>query len=263
MAKFFINRLIRRKSLWISLIAGCLVSTLYFFVDVYRLDLYKSSVYTMWIESFSSSDVQTLFFTVIPTLAAIAMADLYLSDKNSGYLNVILSKGKNTSYFGWLYFLNFCVSGLTMLLPLIWNLYLCFQVCPNRAPDLLVEGTNIVNYFGKDTLFPSLYYNHPLAHVCIYLVLGFVAAGIFGSLALSLSFFVKNKFLVWIGPYVINYVYISLKMAMSTGRSHSLLSVCVQHGEPVTVPLVISVIVIWLAIISAFYWMGVRKRVEL
>lgn len=260
MTKYFLNRMIRRKLWWISIGGGCTISVLYFIFDVWMPGgLFDDTVYTKWIECFSASEMQTLFFMAIPFLAAMAMADIYFVDKESGYLNVLFSKVDAKRYFRNLYCLNFCAGGLCLLMPLLVNLYLCFLVCPNRAPDLIVEGTNVVNYLGDDTLFPQLYYEHPFAHVCIYLLLGFIASGIFASIALALSFFVKNRFLVWISSFLINYVFISLSVAMTGNSQFALLSVCIMHGGAVTLQTVTIAIVSWIVVSLILYLIGVKR----
>lgn len=264
MSRFFLNRLIRRKLFFLSVGIGTLFSILYAVWEVMLAgDLHRETVYTKWIEALSHSEVQTLFFMIMPILSAMAMADLYLSDKKSGYLTILFTKTDPRSYFKSLYLFNFAAGGLCMLIPLMVNLYLCFLVCPNRAPDLIVDGTSAIQYYGNDTLFPALYFNKPFLHVCIYLFLGFLAAGIFASLALALSFFVRSKFLVWVGPYVINYIYISIALAITGNGNFALMSICVQQGSRVTLTLVICMFSIWLLAVTALYGIGVKKRASL
>lgn len=263
MTKYFLNRLIRRKLCWLAFAAGCAVSVYYFVKEVFRYDLYLQTVYTMWIESFTSSDIPYLLYSMVPILSAIAVSDIYLADKNSGYLNVVFSKSSSGRYFGSLYLVNFIVGGLTLMLPLALNLYLCFLVCPDRAPDLLAEGTNQVNPIGFDVLFPQLYYTHPFFHACIYIFLGFLAAGIFATMGLALGCFVKHRFLVWIGPYLVNYVFIALSVAVFGKSRFALLNIYAMFydaGEGVTVVKAVLVIGAWLLAATLLYWIGVKKN---
>lgn len=264
MNRFFINRLIRRKLFFLSMGIGALLCVFHVVWDVILPgNLYRETVYTKWIEALSSSELQSLFFMLLPILSAMAMAELYLADQKSGYLNVLVSRADRRRYFRSLYICNFVAGGLCILIPLAVNLYACFLVCPDRTPDLLAEGTNAVSYYGQDTLFAALYYTHPFLHVCLYLFLGFLAAGIFASFALALSFFVPSRFLVWIGPYAINYLYISLMLALTGKGNYALLSVCVQQGSQVTLKLACGVIGLWLLAVSCLYGIGVKKRVPI
>ena len=263
MIKYFLNRLLRRKLCWLAFAAGCVFSVLYFVKDVWPYDLYEATVYTIWIESFTISDIPILLYNMVPLLSAFAAADIYLSDKNSGYLNILFAKTNPRRYFGSLYLVNFVAGGLTLLLPLTLNLYLCFLVCPDRVPDLLAEGTNNVNAIGYDVLFPQLYYTHPFLHACIYIGLGFLAAGIFATIGLALGCFVKQRFLVWIGPYLVNYAFSSLSTAAFGGPRFTLLSVYAMFyttGQGVTPMKAFLVIGSWLLAATLLYWTGVKKN---
>lgn len=262
MTRYFLNRLIRRKLLWLALAAGCAVSVYYFISEVWGYDLYEQTVYTMWIESFTQSDIPFLLYTIVPITAAAAAADIYLNDRETGYLNVIFSKIDQRKYFRHLYIINFIVGGLTLLIPLALNLYLCYLVCPDRAPDLLVEGNNIVNPIGNQVLFPQLYYEQPLLHATVYLLLGFIAAGIFATIGLALGCFVKHRFLVWIGPYVINYLFSSLSVAVFGASRYNLVNIYAMHWavDGVTVVKAVAVMGAWLLAAAALYWIGVRKN---
>lgn len=263
MTRYFLNRLVRRKLFWLAFAAGCAISVYYFVQDVWGQDLYELSVYTMWIESFTNSDVPALLYSLVPLLSAVVAADLYLEDKNSGYLNVVFSRSNPGSYFRTLYTINFLAGGLTLVLPLALNLYLCFLVCPDRAPDLLAEGTNLVNPMGFDVLFPQMYYTYPFLHACIYIVLGFFAAGIFATIGLALGCYVKHRVLVWIGPYMINYVFTALSTVVFGKSQYTLQSVYAMfynNGEEVTAVKSAAVIGIWLLAATVFYWIGVKKN---
>lgn len=262
MTRYFFNRLIRRKLFWLAVAAGCAVSIYYFFHDVWRHDVYEETVYTMWIESFTQSDIPALLYSIAPILAAVAAADLYLEDKNSGYLNVVFSKANPAGYFRSLYAVNFLAGGLTLLLPLALNLYLCFLVCPDRSPDLLAEGNNLVNVLGHDLLFPEMYYSHPFLHACVYLVLGFVAGGIFAVIGLALGCFAKHRFLVWIGPYVINYVFTALSVAIAGKSEYAPVNIYAMHwaNGDVTVATALLVMGGWLLTATALYGIGVKKN---
>lgn len=263
MVKYFINRLLRRKLCWFAFAVGCAISVYYFVHDVVgAYNLYEATVYTMWIETFTGSDIPSMLYTVVPLLASVAAADVYLKDKNSGYLNVVFSKTSRKKYFKDLYLINFVVGGLTLLLPLALNLYLCFLVCPDRAPDMLHEGTNLVNPMKDRVLFAAMYYEHPFLHACIYVVLGFIAAGIFAIIGLALGCFVKHRFLVWIGPYIIDHVLTAISVAVS-GRSLFALKNfyamfwAVSDVTPVNTALVFGC---WLLAGTMLYWIGVKKN---
>lgn len=263
---YFLNRLLRRKLFYTAVIFPSVISALYFVFNVLPAqNLNRETVYSMWIESFSASELQSIFFLLIPLFAAMAMSDVYITDKATGYLDIILNRDSGCkSYFKILFYMNFIASGLCVLIPLIINLYLCLLVCPDRKPDIVIDGTNIINYYGTDTLLPQLYYEHPHIHVLIYLLLGFLVGGIFGSVALASSFFVKNRFLVWVDPLVCNYFYMLLiNMLIKDGYRFSLTFICMQQAGQSELVGTIFTLCAWIALCVTVYTIGVKKRVSI
>ena len=84
---YFWKRLLHKKNFYLALLAGAMLSMLYIAKDVYpyRVLKYGHSVYTIWMGGFNGSIYASLFYLLVPLLAAIPMADTWLSDRQSGY----------------------------------------------------------------------------------------------------------------------------------------------------------------------------------
>lgn len=84
---YFWKRLLHKKNFYLALLAGAMLSMLYIAKDVYpyRALKYGHSVYTIWMGGFNGSIYASLFYLLVPLLAAIPMADTWLSDRQSGY----------------------------------------------------------------------------------------------------------------------------------------------------------------------------------
>ena len=206
----------RKKTIYLSVAVGTILSLLYVCINVMPYTEYKyhQSPYTLWIGSFSSSIFAELFFMMVPILAALAMSDIFLTDKKSGYLNLIVNMGKKKEYSINLFLANFLMAGLCVVIPLIINIYCCFCLLPDIKPDIIAAESTVVSLYGNDTLLPQLYYAHPLAHMLLYVAIGFVTAGMMASIALAASTFLKNKFFVWLSPFLLNYIYMSVLVAV-------------------------------------------------
>lgn len=176
-------------------------------IDVFPYRMYLGNPYNMWIETYSMARFQTIFFLVSPILAAMGVGDLYRADENSGYINHIFAKGSRKAYFTRLYLGNFMVGGLCFVLPLVFNLYCCFMLLPNRAPDMVIDDAVNVTLKESITIFPELYYNHPLLHVGLYLIIGFLLGALYSTMALCAGFILKNRFFVVLTAFIISYVY--------------------------------------------------------
>lgn len=209
MGKFFLQRILLSKSLYFVLIVGVILSLLHVKEEIIpslqwqKLGLSRHGLdftpYSEWFE-FGASNLTTLFFLILPLLASLPFADTFLKDRQTGYLNSILSKGKMKAYFMGLYISNFIVAGIVICIPLLMNIYFAFMILPNVKPDPVVNhrmGLNI------NTFFPEFYYSHPFLHMLFYVLLAFLFAGMYATISLSISFFVKNRFVVLITGFLV------------------------------------------------------------
>lgn len=188
---YFWKRLLHKKNFYLALLAGAMLSMLYIAKDVYpyRALKYGHSVYTIWMGGFNGSIYASLFYLLVPLLAAIPMADTWLSDRQSGYYQFVQTRNKTKQYFRGLYVCNFTAGGLVTIFPLAINLYACFLLVPDEKPDLILWDTHTVSLYGKETLFPSVFYDYPLLHICLFLFFAFCIGGLLAGVALALSGF--------------------------------------------------------------------------
>lgn len=114
---YFWKRLLHKKNFYLALLAGAMLSMLYIAKDVYpyRALKYGHSVYTIWMGGFNGSIYASLFYLLVPLLAAIPMADMWLSDRQSGYYQFVQTRNKTKQYFRGLYVCNFTAGGLVTI----------------------------------------------------------------------------------------------------------------------------------------------------
>lgn len=264
MCRYFLKRILRQKTFYIAVLAGSILAVGHIIKDVlpYTDPGLGHSPYTKWIESYSPSVFSGIFFMLMPLLASMAMAHLYRQDANQQYLNFIVVKGRKKEYFTWLYLLNFIIGGLTFILPILLNIYLCFMLLPDRKINFLLDITNNITLYGNDTLFPELYYQHPFCHMMSYVFLGFLTAGVFASLALALSFYIRKVFFIWLVPFVICYVYETILCALipNGGRRFCPTSFVIQVDAGVQPAGVIAFLILGFVLPVILYIWSVRKH---
>lgn len=261
MVKLLIKRILHRRSFYISLLIGCIISLLYIAIDVFPYRMYDGTPYKMWIETYSMSQSQRIFFLVMPILAAMALGDMLYSDKESGYLDLIITKGKGKEYFQGLFISNFVVGGLCVLIPLLLNLYCCFMLLPNRGPDMATDAAVNVTFDRPITLFPELYYSHPLLHIAIYLVIDFVIGAMYASMALCAGFFLNNRFFITLFPFVVSYLFTMLALHGESMRNYIPERFAQQLGGCTSLGAVVCVLGIGIAVTIVVYITSVKKRV--
>lgn len=81
-----------------------------------------------------------------------------------------------------------------------------------------------MSLYGKETLFPSVFYDYPLLHICLFLFFAFCIGGLLAGVALALSGLLKNIFMVWVSVFVLNYLYESLVGIVCKNGAGNLLS---------------------------------------
>lgn len=208
MSKFFLRRALSSKPLYFILFVTIVIAFLHIFQEAteFENDLsYNYGVlntpYQSWIEFGLGSYYRYILFLLLPLIAAIPMADMYAKDRQTGYLKSILSKGKMKKYFRGLYISNFLVAAIVIATPLLVNMYLAFMTLPNIKPDPLLDGN------PKDimsTMLPALYYDFPILHMLFYILLACLFAGMYASISLSVSLYVRNRFVILISAFLFN-----------------------------------------------------------
>ena len=265
--RYFYYRMMRKKSMYTAFAAGIVLSVLYIVTNVlpYADYRYHQSPYTLWIGSFNSSVFAELFFLLMPILAAMPAADIYLTDRKSGYLDNIISRGRKKSYFCCLFITNYAAGAMCFIIPAVINIICSFCILPDIHPDIIVNESSVVTMYGTETLFPELYYTHPLAHMALYLVTGSVIVGMYASLALASGFFIKNRFVVWLSVFIIYYIYMAVVVALMHGNANLYLPASymreINGGGSI---IAFAVIVLsGMCMSAAGYIWGVRKHADI
>lgn len=98
---YFWKRLLHKKNFYLALLAGAMLSMLYIAKDVYpyRALKYGHSVYTIWMGGFNGSIYASLFYLLVPLLAAIPMAGHVLSDRQAVIINLCRLEIRQSSIF--------------------------------------------------------------------------------------------------------------------------------------------------------------------
>lgn len=264
--RYFFIRVVKRKNFYIALLTGCLLSILYVIYDVlpYCDPVYHHSVYDIWIGTYTGSIFAMTFYLLIPFLVSFPMADFYLSDRLSGYYDHIKIRRKEKKYLVNLYLSNFITGGIITSVPMLLNVYLCYLFVLDRPIDLIAEETHNVSLYGGEVLFPGLYYDHPLLHIFITIFLAFVIGGLIANIALAVSPWTRNVFIVWIFAFVFNYLYesvltILIRDGYATYYITTYMHQVAEYGRMRLPVLVVLILVVLFGTMLAFF-SGVKRN---
>lgn len=262
MFNFFFKRLLRNYYFYVALLIVNLISILYVILDIIPNANYNGNPYTRWIGSYTASELPTIFFFLMPLVSSLAFSNIYSKDKKTGLISYFFSKGLKKDYFITLFIFNFIAGGFIVASALMVNIYGCFMFLPNQPVDMFVNGNMNVPLLYSNTLFPSLYYSHPFIHMMFYVLLAFVVAGIFSSIALTSSLYLPKKdFLIFLSPFVLNYVWILFVPNSKYQSSFIFTTFSKQVSNQIIAPIYVFTSIFTVLFLTFFlYLIGIKKN---
>jgi len=218
MYKYFLQRLKRRTSVYFALLLGCLIT----FPQIQEVlgyqDKMSLSLYSHWFESLTGSPFPGVYWMLFPIVVAMPLSTMVREDKKQNYFYLIQLKGKTTECLNKVFKLNFVVGGVTGILPIVLNIISIAMILPAIKLNLVADGDgNITLNHMSLTLFPTLYYDHPLIHTSIYLFIGFMVGGMLATMAFVISLWSKKSFFALTGVFLLIY---SIRFILSENLRH-------------------------------------------
>lgn len=208
MLRIEFSRALKNKYLLFSILLGSVVTISHFAQNVIpiqkfiSLDLehgvYPSSVFDKWIGESLGTMQPMLYYLLLPILAALPFADSFFLDMKTGYIKNVFIRAKKSQYYIAKYFSVFVAAGIAVLVPLLLNLALTASILPSLVP----EPTTGTFALREPNMGSSIFYTHPYIYTFLYLAMDFVFAGLLAGIALSISFFVSNRFIVMLSPFI-------------------------------------------------------------
>lgn len=207
MYKYLFSRLVRRPGFYFAILLGSLITLAQVPEILSFRDKLQTSVYTRWIESFTGSPLPQIYWMVFPLLVVIPFASILRADQKNNYFYLIQVKGNSKHYMNRAFIMNFLVGGLVGTIPLALNFYVLATILPAIKPNLVLDGDgNITINKMSLTIFPDLYYSHPLIHVCLFLFIAFLVGGLLACLAFSIGMWTRSVFLTISSSFILIYM---------------------------------------------------------
>ncbi|MBM7542280.1 hypothetical protein [Amphibacillus cookii] len=212
--KIELKKAIKNKFFVTTLMVGSIFAlfSAWYMIDSYAAFEHQNKVYTNngnpmiqqfslfnhWIGGEAFSLGYTLFFTLIPLMAVLPYSWSYFIENKIGYVKSIVTRSSKFQYYLSKYIATFVSGGLVVLIPLIANILIVACFVPAITPTKLYPL-----YYAVDhgSLWSGLFYTHPIIYVLLYLILDFVFAGLFATMSLAVSFFIKNRIAIILIPF--------------------------------------------------------------
>ena len=206
------ERMLRSRLLYVSLIIGCAIALVQFAAEVWPAaanplkyyggyyDSYPYTVFSKWIGGSSMSPYALTYRIILPMIATMPYALTYHMDIKSGYVKNVYSRTRRINYLAAKYIVTFISAGCVAVIPYLLNLYATSCVLPSLTP--VKNGTFPIRAI---CMFQETYYSHPYGYIALYMLIYFLYAGIFASVALAAARLVENVFLLTLVPFIIYY----------------------------------------------------------
>lgn len=205
--KIELKRAFINKTMLFAIIAGCLIAIIQIFVDVVPILQYQDptnmenfpfTVFEKCLSLIEGSMFPVYYFIFIPIIAAVPYGMVMYKDRKQGYIKNVFTRNKKRNYYIAQYTTAFISAGVIVVIPQIVNVLIIALLLPSIVP---YPGIGYVGIWGE-SMWINIYYSNPYVYLSMYWLLDFIFYGLLNTLALSLSWFVKNKFSVLMMPFI-------------------------------------------------------------
>lgn len=171
--------------------------------DITNPDYAMISLFNSWIGQEWISVGEALFYLLLPFFSTLAYSWSLNSEQKSGYEKQIITRTYRKKYYISKYFSVFIAGGLVIVIPMLLNFMVVAMFIPAIEPDIFYDM-----YYGMNTtqVFSTLFFAHPYMFVAYRLISNFIFAGLFATMGMSLTFFIKNKFLIVTIPFLLSLI---------------------------------------------------------
>lgn len=172
------------------------------FIDFYSQKNLGYPIYTLycnWIGGEFTTAASTLFYFLLPLMAAFPYGWSLVQEQRSAYIQNVVSRAGAKRYYGAKYLTNFIVAGVTVGLPLLLNFIVVACFIPARLPDSIYQVYYAV--FSQD-MWALLFYTNPLLYDLLYFLLAILFAGLWAQLSFVLAAHFKRQAAVLLLPYL-------------------------------------------------------------
>lgn len=169
------------------------------YIDQAYMMLSPLSCFKYWIVTDYLQPATDFFFVLLPLLATLPNAWSFLSERKNGAIKNSVTRTSRKSYYAAKYLATFISGGAVVVAPIILNLVLCACLMPAYMPDIYA-----VIYVGiyAESLWSEIYYNAPVLYCLMFVCMNFTFAGLWASFVMSLSFFIRNRIALMVGPFL-------------------------------------------------------------
>ncbi|MCI1966938.1 MAG: hypothetical protein LKJ17_12575 [Oscillospiraceae bacterium] len=210
MLKIELSRAFQGKNFIITIILGSIITMVHFILYALPMavpegvtaqnygGLYPPTVFNEWIGGQGLFLTATLYFFLLPLMAAIPYGDSYYLEKKSGYPKNIFLRTNKKYYFISKYIAVFLSAGTAITIPLLLNLLVTMAMFPSVLPDINAP----VFMMNPSCMWSSMFYAAPYGYIFCYLLLDFVFSGLLATISLVAGLWMRHHLGVLLAPFL-------------------------------------------------------------
>ena len=207
MLKIEIQRAFSGAAFKVSLIIGCLISTLQFMnvgikhaMDPMKFYFYNGldfpyTIVNTWMGAVSDAYYE-VYIGILPLLVVIPYASSYYIDRKLGIINNYYIRTKRINYLIAKLVAVFLSGGVIAVLPLFINLVSTSAI----LPTLVWPGGSEIN---ANAMWSDIYYSNIYLYYLLYFILEFICGGLLATIPLMISLWINNTFVLLLFPIVL------------------------------------------------------------
>ncbi len=263
--KLELYRAFHNASFYGALALGCLISIVHFVLEVLPKTKvigcfvnisYPESVFNSCLAlGFGSSEIYMYYFAIV-LIGTIPFGVSYYTDLRYGYIKNIYTRMNRTGYLLGKYLAVFLSAGSVCVIPLILNLMLTMAVLPALIPQ---QGTFFFAVCGS-CMMSELFYTHPFAYLFVYFMIDFIFTGLFACMALSVTRFVYNRYVVLFAPFIIFFVLQTILVYTSIPSAAPMFAMLPTQKMWQKPEIVITEMLLLFGISFSTFWFEARKQ---
>lgn len=262
------KRAFTSKGFALSLAIGCAIAAIQIAAEVIPLSLqltnyttlnlpmsYPGWLYCQWLGGEEMAFFSFLFYLILPVLAVLPHGTSFFADITGGAIHNYCIRTGKSAYFTAKYIATFLSGGLAVVIPLLLN----FAGAAMFLPAMKPETAAFTSLIGEQSSFPFLYYNYPLLHVALFLLIIFLFSGLLASFALLCSFYVGYSFIVLMAPFAV-YLFVSAffsLVGLPSWRPDTFLKP--SYEESSVIPILVESSVLLIGTLYGFVYKGSKE----
>ncbi len=211
--------------------------------------------YYMWIV-FKTCKQRVLLYAILPILAAIPYGESLFVEKSSHYTyHLLMKKGKIQYYTAKLITL-FVSGGTVAMFPFLLSFLINAAIMPLESVSS-VTG----QFFASSVIFSDIFYKEPLLYIVLHILITFVCYGMLNCFCFVGTYFLNNRFVVMLFPFILYYVSGYIESAIFSSSSIvPWYSFRIRNVLKIDIAPIMVVILTIIAIILVAYLFKCRKK---